>query len=708
MSAAALTGTLPANNKLLTGANALLVGGAVATSLFFNGIQIQYFYLALLLLSLWLLLTIARNYQHGFCVPQTGIMLCATLFWAWLGVSLLWNPVPQVGINYFWLVGCLPMALWLFTLSAHQDQLWRYSAHLILLIGVALALWGLYQFFIQHEMPRSVFLDINSHASFLNLIALPAAAYFLLASHLSPPSSPTLLPRGEGGPPLPPGEGWGEGGRDNKAVPYKKFLLGAMLFLLFFAIALTKGRAATLSFVLGLILLIWITVHHVPKKDWLTLLALAVGAFTLANLVWSGELAGRIETIFNPGSAGQDRFIIWQQAWEMYKDAPWLGVGLGTFWLAWPPYRHPADASGGYYVHNDYLQIAIEAGLPGLLLLLALLAAAAWLFFRVIRAPHVEPAKRIEIIGLAAGLLAVAAQSFFNFNLYIMPTLIVSGLVLARLQQLATIVLNAPVTTLRANRWLRKRVYYVAAPALVLFVMSYFVAQALADRYYNQALNLANQGKLEAADDALGRAGSLAPLADNVLNTRADLLRHLLTGLAQAAPDALDKQRKILYDAALVLLDQAQELNPLRPDILLTRARLYQENPDLVGADWAQRTQQAYEQALTIDPRFYSARHAYAQMLIAQGNLTQAQNLLEEGMRHQYFAQPKLLPYYVLTANMRYYMRQTARAEELKKEIDKLMTTQGVDPQTLALINQSRIPTPGQTAPASSKQLTPG
>lgn len=681
MSAAALTGTLPANNKLLTGANALLIGGAVATSLFFNGIQIQYFYLALLLLSLWLLLTIARNYQHGFCVSQTGIMLCATLFWAWLGVSLLWNPVPQVGINYFWLVGCLPMVLWLFTLSAHQDQLWRYSAHLILLIGVALALWGLYQFFIQHQMPRSVFLDINSHASFLNLMALPAAAYFLLANFTKHSGATTS---------------------------YKKFLLGATLFLLFFAIALTKGRAATLSFALGLILLIWMTAHHVPKKDWLTLLALAVGAFTLANLVWSGELAGRIETIFNPGSAGKDRFIIWQQAWEMYKDTPWLGVGLGTFWLAWPPYRHPADASGGYYVHNDYLQIAIEAGLPGLLLLLALLAAAAWLFFRAIRAAHVNAAQRIEITGLAAGLLAVAAQSFFNFNLYIMPTLIVSGLVLARLQQLAATALNAPVTTLRPNRWLRKRVYYVAAPALALFVMSYFVAQALADRYYNQALNLANQGKLEAADDALGRAGSLAPLADNVLNTRADLLRHLLTGLAQAAPDAMDNQRKILYDAALVLLDQAQELNPLRPDILLTRARLYQENPDLVGADWAQRTQQAYEQALTIDPRFYSARHAYAQMLIAQGNLTQAQNLLEEGMRHQYFAQPKLLPYYVLTANMRYYMHQTARAEELKKEIDELMLTQGVDPQTLALINQSRIPTPGQTAPASSKHPAPG
>ena len=71
----------------------------------------------------------------------------------------------------------------------------------------------------------------------------------------------------------------------------------------------------------------------------------------------------------------------------MLMDAPWLGIGLGTYWLYWPTYRHPDDTSGGFYVHNDYLQIWIETGLPGFLLLLAVYVAVFIMFVRLVRHP---------------------------------------------------------------------------------------------------------------------------------------------------------------------------------------------------------------------------------------------------------------------------------------------------------------------------------
>src|SRR3990172_4272874 len=671
--------------------NASLVSGALAASLLFNGIQIQYYYLALVLLTIWLLISLLQAYKTGFHLPQTGLMLLVTLFWAWLGVTLAWNPVPLVGMNYFWLVGCLPLTLWIFTISNNQQTLWRYSAYLILLIGLSLAIWAVFQFLVQQQMPRSAFLDINSHASFLNLIALPASAYFLLLKNGACHSAAAKTAEESGSVRPDPSLTLRMTSTRLNRVNLKMVLLGAILFILFFAIALTKGRAAILSFSLGMGLIIWLSARHTARRNLIILLALAASAFVLANLIWAGGVTGRLQTIFNPASAGSDRFIIWENAWKMYLQAPWLGFGLGTFWLAWPPYRHPLDASGGYYVHNDYLQIAIETGLPGLLLWLAVLLAALWLFIRVIRNTGTASRTRIEITGLMAGLFAIAAQSFFNFNLYIMPTLILAGLVLARFQQLAMANLALDVTVLNPNRWLRKRLYYTLAPLLVLFMLGYFVMQALADHYYGKALMQANQGRLEAADDSLAYAMRLSPLADNVLNTRADLLRHLLSGLTTAAPDTSQNHKKVLYDAALELLYRAEALNPLRPDIIFTRAKLYEANPALAGPNWLQLTEDAYKKALKIDPRFYRARHAYGQLLIAQNNIPAAQTLLEDGMKHSYFPQPKLLPYYVLTANLRLYLHETKQANALKQEIDIIVKTQGLDKETLELINQSRI-----------------
>jgi hypothetical protein len=101
-------------------------------------------------------------------------------------------------------------------------------------------------------------------------------------------------------------------------------------------------------------------------------------SYLLANILQNGEVGARLGTLAKLGSADDGRFLIWERAWQMLMDAPWWGIGLGTYWLHWPPYRNPLDSSGGFYVHNDYLQIWIETGLPGLLLLLAVYPLNAW------------------------------------------------------------------------------------------------------------------------------------------------------------------------------------------------------------------------------------------------------------------------------------------------------------------------------------------
>lgn len=628
---------------------AALFLAALVFALFFNGIRVECFTASLALLTLWLACVLWQHYANGLQFPKTGLTLSLTLLWLWLGISLLWHPAPLIGINYFWIVGSLPLVFWIYTLSQDQNRLWRFLSGAALLTGVVLAGWALYQVLVQHDVPRSVFLDINSHAAFLNLIALPASAYFLL-------HRPNM--------------------RSSK-------ILGALLFLLFFAIALTKGRGAMLSFALGATLLVWMAYRHVPGKNIWILLLLVAGAYLLANVVWQGGVGERLHTVFNPASAGADRYIIWQQAWEMMKHAPLLGTGIGTFWLAWPPWRDPADTSGGYYVHNDYLQIWIEGGLPALLLLLAVLCSALWLFVRALKNPSTSPLppgeglgvrERVEITGLFAGLFAIAAHSFFNFNFYVLPTLILAGVVLGRFHQLATQAQPAQVTRIYPATWLGKPAYRAFVVLFALFPVSYFVSQGVSDYYYQHAVIQAREGKLEAAGDSLSRAARLAPLADNVLNTYADLFRHLLAAL----PEAAHEDRKLLYTAALELLDKAQRLNALRAQIFLTRGQLYHQNPDLAGERWFDLASTEYQTALRLDPRFYKARVAYAKLLLKQNRQAEARQVLEDGMRYWYFETPDILPYYELTRRARLWAGKTAGAQELDSRIAPLLKMAGL------------------------------
>lgn len=645
-----------------------MLAAALIPALLFNGVRVEFFALYLILLFLCLALFAAQWHKAGVCLSNTAVTLCLTLFWLWLGVSLLWHPVPQVGFNYFWIVGTLPLAFWVYTAAVDPDALWRKTAPLILITGLVLALWAVYQWGTGMP-PRSVFLDINSHAAFLNLIALPASACFLL----QPADRRRSL-----------------------------HLLGAALFVLFFAIMLTKGRGAIASFFLGFLLLLWLVRGYVPVQRSRVLLLLALLALLLANLLWQGGVLGRLGTLANPASADLGRLQIWAQAWKMLGDAPWYGMGIGTFWLAWPPYRHPADGSGGYFAHNDYLQIWIEAGWPGLLLLLILLGSVAWTFARVLRNPPTSSLSlegrdtstfplplqggegggegvrlRVEMTGLFAGLLAVAAQSFVNFNLYISPTLLVAGLVLARFNHLGAQTLGNGQIQLVPAQWLKPRAYYTLIVLLAAFPLVYFATQGASALYYKAALAQASRGELEQAYQSLTRAARFTPSSDSVLATHADLVRYLLR-----IPDEVSAEdKKLLYEFAMELLDKAQRLNPYRPQVFMTRGQLYEENQEIAGEDWAEQAQAAYLHAIALDPRYHQARVRYAALLLRQGRLQEARRVLDQGMPYVYVQAPDLYTYYDLTRQVLALSGETARAEWLSRELQPLARALKLDQQ---------------------------
>jgi len=70
------------------------------------------------------------------------------------------------------------------------------------------------------------------------------------------------------------------------------------------------------------------------------------------------------------------RFGLAGVGFTILEDHVWLGSGLGTFEPVFKLYENPDGVSRIFanHAHNEYLQWAIETGLPGLLLMAAFLA----------------------------------------------------------------------------------------------------------------------------------------------------------------------------------------------------------------------------------------------------------------------------------------------------------------------------------------------
>jgi O-antigen ligase len=624
--------------------HALALMGALCLSVFFQGFEVALFSAAQSVLVLWALAVLWRVYADGILIPLSTTSLTLTLFWLWLGVTLIWTPVVYVSVFDFWWIGTLPLMFWLCTLEPNRQQFWRPAAAAILALGLGLALYATFQLFILQQAPRSTFININSHAALLNLIALPLVGYFVA--------------------------------RQWQARSLDKFSVALLtgFFVLIFAVALTQGRGPALSFALGLAVVFSVAFRHVRIQALLTIVAVTAIAFAVANVTWQGGLAGRYVELSDPVSARSIhvRLLIWQAAWEMIKTAPWLGIGLGTFSLAYPPFRDSADSSAGFLVHNDYLQLWVEAGLPALLLLLAVLVSTLWMFLRLLRS-QAAAATRIEAAGLFAGLFAVAVHSLVDFNFHVLPILIIGGAMLARLHALAGPVLEIRQFHWQPSRLVARPVYRLITALLLLFPMLYYVSITTAVFEAERGIKLAAEGKLDKADATFAFAYRVYPYADNALLSHADLYRHVLT----LTPKTALNGRQEVFRRAEEFLDRAARLNPLRPLNFVVRGQLYRENPDLAGPDWKQKVEAAYQHALELNPRFYRARYVYAKFLQDSGREDRARNVLEAGIREYYASHEDLVPYLSFTAKLRRVAGDEAGARELGHRIEAALQASG-------------------------------
>jgi O-antigen ligase len=220
-------------------------------------------------------------------------------------------------------------------------------------------------------------------------------------------------------------------------------VLAAILFVLFFAIVLTASRTGIALIPLAL-LGVWVIVWPALADRGLWRFAPAGAALLAVPIVAVIALRGG-----NTALAGvADRFLfaedgrreLWQDGWFAATQAWPFGIGMGGAQPALVAVERleVLDFRSPNRVHNDYLELALEGGLPALALLAAIvliLIVAAGLTWR--RRPD---ERHLTALGVVI-LLVAAFHSFVDYPLRSMALACLigtgAGLVLSTPRKLA-------------------------------------------------------------------------------------------------------------------------------------------------------------------------------------------------------------------------------------------------------------------------------
>lgn len=186
-------------------------------------------------------------------------------------------------------------------------------------------------------------------------------------------------------------------------------------FLLLVAGLALNGSLAALALAVPVIALSTLLLVPAGSPAGRLLGLFAAVAFAAALAVISSSSI-RTELAGGAGSASfHSRAEIWTLAGRAIADSFPAGTGVGTFRQAYALQEAPGTVSNTYvnHAHNDYLELALEAGLPGMLLLAAFLAWWAVQAARVWRTPSSSQFARAATIAAAA----ILAHSIVDYPL---------------------------------------------------------------------------------------------------------------------------------------------------------------------------------------------------------------------------------------------------------------------------------------------------
>jgi len=545
----------------------------------------------------WLL----RSMRAGWiAVQQTRVFSAMAVFIGWAAVSVVRSSYLAPSLQ--WLISLCSYAVCLFVV-VHLVQSIREVRRLVTILlgmGVFEAALGLYQFlWVGQARPTGTFFNANFFAGYET--AVFAVAFGLLCYR-----RPTEGLRWE--------------------TPWLWLTAGAVAG----AFLVAQSRGALLAFVAAVAC---VGLYRFGKPFLaVIMLGLIVGASV------QNPLQQRILTVGAQDPYAYTRLAIWQNSLERISDHPW-GVGLGLYKYMSFQYRFPADSAIARYgkraesAHNEYLQMAVELGVLGLMLFLAGIALVGWEIWETLHLP-LEPWERGLVIGLSGGILGIlvhgGVDAVFHEPALVLLAILFAGMILVvkRLRQPEG-----------ASFWTVPFPYHparaVSIGAVAVLCALLIVQPAAAWYAFDKGAGESAVGREDRALDWFQRATLIDPgttaYRDALALTEVRLFHQ--SGDPQWLLRALDE------------LTMCLELNPVDGRFALRLGALHVLLADRVGPgpqqeDLRRQAAAYFEQAMRLDPYSPFNYHELGKIRRAQGHKEEALALFRRAISYE----PNFLP----------------------------------------------------------------
>ena len=280
-----------------------------------------------------------------------------------------------------------------------------------------------------------------------------------------------------------------------------KIIFYLLLSILYTTLMICQSRGIWISTGLTTIFAIYIifkfSLFRIFQKNrkWLILL---ISIFLLITIVYSTDNPlnksaitvpqRAISTFDKEDPSINTRFLIWNITFNMIKDKPIFGSGIGTFKMNYLDYQAEFLKDNPYYIkysgkageaHNEYLQIWAEIGMIGLGLFILIF----YFFFKAIFNFY-KSSKNIKdkiiTFGLVMGITSFLIHSLFTFPLHV-PALgsaffILLGLTVVYVGKFNINKKNVILVKINLKKQSRtKRIFIISIFIIMIFVIDFLV-----------------------------------------------------------------------------------------------------------------------------------------------------------------------------------------------------------------------------------------
>jgi len=383
------------------------------------------------------------------------------------------------------------------------------------------------------------------------------------------------------------------------------------------------------------------------------------------------------------------RFLMWKVSFEMLKDKPIYGLGIGTFKYHYLDYQadylidHPnyiRNSGKAAEAHNEYLQFAAEIGIIGLISFLSIIFTFYYIVYQYFEKEH-DKNKLLIIFGILMGLTSYLVHCLFTFPFHV-PVL---GATFFILIGLATAYIQLSLEERSGSYNKNQTIYdfnlkpvFKYISIIIVIVMAVFVIWKLAINPYLAEINYYKGSKSFAEQDNSAALEYFQKAA--LLDTSNGRNMH---GLGSA-----------YYQ--LGMQEEAQKILQQTKEIYNDRNTYRNLGLSYMQSGNYEKAQGEFEHAIYLDPKFYEAYNDLASLYVYQSEYEKAietwKKAIDLGLE---FKEKHIFLYYIGISYQRIDMQGEAYnyfLEALKEAPDDSPIMEDIEQELLKIYQSTNVP----------------